>query len=201
MLCAVHIRRLLVSLAALALALAVALPAAASVMLALDLPTLVARASEIAVVRVESQRARWDGRGRIVTDVSLRVEETLKGTAQPGELLTLERFGGALGDLGMRVEGEPTFADGARVLVFAVPSVANPAHFRPVGMAQGVMPVRERAAPNGDDLVLPGGEGLALMQRVNGALVASPPALASPRSLTEVRDAIGARLLEVRRAP
>jgi hypothetical protein len=188
-------------LAALALALAVALPASASVTIALDLPTLVERAAHVLIVRVESQRPRWDSRGRIVTDVSLRVEEPLKRPALPGDLLVLERFGGAIDELGMRVEGEPTFEDGERVLVFAVPSVANPVHLRPLGMAQGVMPVRERAAANGDDLVLPGGDGLALMERVNGVLVASPPALASPRSLTEVRDAIGALLLEVRRAP
>ena len=197
----VHLRRLSLSLAALALLLAIALPASASVMIALDLPTLVRRASHVLVVRVESQHARWDARGRIVTDVSLRVEESMKGAAQPGELLVLERFGGAIGELGMRIEGEPLFEDGTCVLLFAVPSVANPAHLRPLGMAQGVMPIRAHAAANGDDLVLPGGDGLALMQEVRGGLVAAPPALASPRALTEVRDAIGGLLLEVRRAP
>lgn len=197
----VHTRRLLVSLATLAVALAIALPAAAAVMVALDLPTLVERASQVVVVRVESQHARWDARGRIVTDVTLRVEESMKGTAQPGELVVLERFGGAIGELGMRVEGEPVFEDGARMLVFAVPSVANPAHVRSVGMAQGVMPIREHAAADGDDLVLPGGEGLALVQRVSGGLAPAPAAFASPRPLIEVRDAIGALLREVHRAP
>ncbi len=197
MLAAVNLRRCFASLAALTVALAVALPVSASVMIALDLPTLVQRASHVMVVRVESQHARWDARRRIVTDVSLRVEESMKGGAAPGALLVLERFGGAIGEVGMRVEGEPMFADGSRVLVFAVPSVADPAHLRPLGMAQGVMPIRARAAANGDDLVLPGGDGLALMQRVNGALVAAPPAIIAPRALSDVRDTIGA-LLEAR---
>lgn len=194
MLVGVNLRRCFASLAVLAVALAVALPVSASVMIALDLPTLVQRASHVMVVRVESQHARWDARRRIVTDVSLRVEESMKGGAAPGALLVLERFGGAIGDVGMHVEGEPMFADGSRVLVFAVRSVADPTHLRPLGMAQGVMPIRARATATGDDLVLPGGEGLALMQRVNGGLVAAPPAIIAPRALDELRATIAALL-------
>ena len=197
----VQTRRFLVSLAALGLALAVALPASASVMVALDLPTLVQRASHAVVVRVEAQHARWDSSGRIVTDVSLRVEESLKGGARPGELLVLERFGGEVGEVGMRIEGEPLFEDGALVLLFAAPSQLNPAHLRAVGMAQGVMPMRERAAPSGDDLVLPGGDGLALVQGGTSGLAAALPALASPRPLAEVRDAVRALASGARRAP
>lgn len=174
--------------------------AAASLMLALDLPALVARASHIVVARVESQRARYDDRGRIVTDVTLRVEEALVGPVRVGEPIVLERFGGAIGELGMRVEGEPLFADGARVLVFASPAASGSGRLRPVGMAQGVMRLAPPSVPGGDEQVLPGGEGLALVRAVGGRWVASAPALETPRPLGEVRDAI-ARLRGGRRAP
>jgi hypothetical protein len=175
--------------------------ASASLVLALDLSTLVARASHVVVARVESQRARYDARGRIVTDVTLRVDESLVGPARVGERVVLERFGGAIGELGMRVEGEPLFADGTRVLVFAAPAASSGAgRLRPVGMAQGVMRVEPPTVPGGEDRVLPGGEGLALVRPERGRLVTSEPAIAAPRPLGAVRDAI-VRLRGVRRAP
>jgi hypothetical protein len=181
-------------------ALGAASRASASLVLALDLPTLVARASHIVVARVESQRARYDARGRIVTDVTLRVDESLVGPARAGDRLVLERFGGAIGELGMRIEGEPLFADGARVLVFAAPAASGARRLRPVGMAQGVMRVEPPTVPGSEDRILPGGEGLALVRPEQGRLVASEPAIAAPRPLGEVRDAI-LRLRGGRRAP
>ncbi len=174
--------------------------ASASLMLALDLAALVARASQVVVARVESQHPRWDERGRIVTDVTLRVDETLFGAAQVGDRVVLERFGGAIGELGMRIEGEPLFADGTRVLVFAAPAASGSGRLRPVGMSQGVMHLAAPEVRGGEERVLPGGEGLALVQAVRGALVPAPPALATPRPLGEVRAAVR-QLREAQRAP
>jgi hypothetical protein len=174
--------------------------ATASLMIALDLQTLVARASHVVVARVASQRARYDGRGRIVTDVTLRVDESLVGPARVGDRLVVERLGGAIGELGMRVEGEPLFEDGGRVLLFAAWAPSGGGRLRPVGMAQGVMRVEPPRVSGGEERVLPGAEGLALVRPLQGAWVAASPAIDSPRSLGEVREAV-AQLRGGRRAP
>lgn len=164
--------------------IAVVLPAHATVMVALDLPTLVREADVVVVADVVGQTARWDAHRRIVTDVELAVVEPMKGTSRPGDVVVLTRLGGAIGELGMRIEGEPLFADGERVLVFARTSTEDHVSLCAVGMSQGVMPVEHGQ-------VLPGGGGLALVQQgSDGHLRPSPPALAGPRALTAIRDDI-----------
>ena len=58
---------------------------------------------------------------------------------------------------------------------------------RPVGMAQGVLPVVQEG---GRDMVEPGGRGLQLVRRGPGGLAPATGALASRRSLDEVRAEI-----------
>ncbi len=169
-----------VMLALTALAVAAA-PAGATVTLALDLRELVTRADHVVVGRVVSQRARWDHRRRIVTDVTVEVQESMKG-AGDGETIVVRRLGGAIGELGMRVEGEPDFADGERAVLFA--RRLSSGVLRPVGMSQGVLPIRVDA---GRELVLPGGAGLSLVERLpDSRLVAAPAALRQPRPLEDL---------------
>src|SRR5688572_9727328 len=54
-------------------------PGSATLVEALDLQTLVHEAEQVVLARVIGQQSRWDERGRIVTDVTLQVEETIKG--------------------------------------------------------------------------------------------------------------------------
>jgi hypothetical protein len=61
----------------------------------------------------------------------------------------------------MRVEGEPSFTVGERVLVFIRDGGPYTA-FRPVGMGQGVMRVRTE---HGIEMVWQNREGLMLMRR------------------------------------
>ncbi|MEM9067232.1 MAG: hypothetical protein AAGE52_01960 [Myxococcota bacterium] len=143
---------------------------------------LVERADQVVVARVSAQQARWDG-DQIVTDVLLEVEDAVHGSASTGDTLMLVRLGGAIDDLGMRVEGEPSFNDGNRYLVFLREWRGM---YRPVGMSQGVMRVQEQA--DGTRIVEPGGAGLSLVTRPGG-----PPALGAlwrPRTLSSVRDQI-----------
>ncbi len=145
---------------------------------ALDMSELVERSDRIAVVRVVAQQARWDARGRIVTDVMLEVDEALHGGMANGERFVLSRLGGSIGEVGMRIAGEPSFEDGARYLVFAR---VWEDRFRPVGMSQGVLPVQD---DDNGAMVQPGGGGLALV-RQNGRT----PALGAiwrPRHLRSV---------------
>jgi hypothetical protein len=183
-----------IAAAASLLALA-ALPAAASVTTALDLRELVTEAEHVVLATVVSQRSSYDARRRIVTDVTLRVEDAMKGGRAAGATLVVRRLGGAIGDLGMRVEGEASFADGERVVLFGA-TIGG--HLRPVGLSQGVLPVRTDTA--GRELVFPGGGGLALVREVRGRLVPAPAALLEPRPLSDVIDEIRVVVAETARA-
>lgn len=172
------IAALLVALAGLSLA---TVPVAASVTEALDLAQLVRESDHVIVARATGTEARWDSRRRIVTDVTVVVEQTLKGDASVDQRLVVRQLGGSIGELGMRVAGEPSIASGDRVLLFGRRMRGD--HLRAVGMSQGVLPVR---VDDGRDMVHPGGAGLALVQRVQGQLVTAPPAVIHPRPLEDV---------------
>lgn len=170
---------LVVALAGLSLA---TVPVAASVTEALDLAQLVRQSDHVVLARATGAEARWDSRRRIVTDVTVIVEQSLKGDASVDERLVVRQLGGSIGELGMRVAGEPSIASGDRVLLFGRRMRGD--HLRAVGMSQGVLPVRVDA--DGRDMVHPGGAGLALVQRAQGQLVTAPPAVIHPRPLEDV---------------
>ncbi len=177
------------STASLLLALALVSPASATVSEALSLPELTQRADLVVLATALDKRARYDARGRIVTDVTLRVEETMKGDARVGSTLTMTRIGGVIGDIGMRVEGEPILDVGSRYVLFLY-RVEGGSTLRPVGMSQGVMGVDEQ---HGERTVLPGGAGLSLVQRARGGrLMPAPAALIHAMPYPELRDRVGA---------
>ncbi len=163
--------------------LALNAPAAASFAVALDLEALVGRADQVVVGRVLAQQPRWDG-GRIVTDILIEVDEVFAGDAAVGTVLQLVRFGGAIGELGMRIEGEPSFEDGASYVLFLRQWRGL---YRPVGMSQGVLPIEEE---DGAPMVQPGGAGLALVTRPGGTRAFG--ALRGPRPLSSLRERIRA---------
>ncbi|MGB5351908.1 MAG: hypothetical protein WBN10_20025 [Polyangiales bacterium] len=75
--------------------------------------------------------------------------------------MIVETLGGQIGDIAMRVEGEPSFTVGERVLLFMRDGGPYTA-FRPVGMGQGVMRVRTE---QGVETVRQSREGMMLMRR------------------------------------
>jgi hypothetical protein len=173
-----------------------ALPAEATLSEALSMRELVDRAGHVVLATAVHAQARRDARNRIVTDFTLRVEETMKGGAAPGSTLVMTRLGGAIGDIGMRVEGEPHLELGARYVLF-LSRASDGRTLRPVGMSQGVLPVREEG---GRQVVEPGGGGLSLVQRVQGGrLVTAPPALLHPERYEQLRDRVQALVLEEER--
>ena len=167
----------------------VASPASATLSEALSLSDLVERSQLVAVVTCTDERTVRDSRGRIVTDYGLTIQESWRGDGAPGETITMRSLGGVLGDIGMRVEGEPRLGVGARYLVF-LRRLSGGGALRPVGMSQGVMPVETEGATV---RVLPGGEGLALRQRTRGGrLIEAPPAIVHPEPLEAVRERVTA---------
>jgi len=159
--------------------------ASATVSEALSLADLVRDADHVVLVTCVDERALRDGYGRIVTDYDVTVEDVMGGPSARGDALTMRRLGGELGDLGMTIAGEPRLAVGERYLLFLRDMSGV---LRPVGMSQGVLPVRERA---GVPWAHPGGAGLSLVQRGSGGqLVPAPAALLSPEPLEALRERI-----------
>lgn len=160
----------------------------AATVLELDLKQLVVKSDYIVVATVRGQNSRWNKYGRIVTDVALEVQESLKGEATAGERLFVTNMGGTVGDIAMHVEGSPQFVHGASMLVFLreVPSLGE---LRVVGMSQGVLYFSN--GPYGQ-IILPGGQGLALVQTDQserdavGEPELSAPAFAN-ETLSEIR--------------
>jgi hypothetical protein len=133
------------SLAAVAVSLfLLAAPARASLVLALDLPTMVQRADHVAVVDVVSVKAAWDARHeQILSTIDLIVVESWKGGAASRSHLTVVQLGGTVGDLTQTVHGMTRFFPGERAVVFLA---GRADHFSVVGMAQGKRQVRRDPA-------------------------------------------------------
>jgi hypothetical protein len=94
-------------------------PVTASVVTPPPFESLVAQAGEIFVGQVTQQSARWierGGRRLIVTDVTFRAEQVVKGT--PGAMKTLTFLGGIIGEVRQEIVGVPTFMIGDRDVLF-----------------------------------------------------------------------------------
>jgi hypothetical protein len=179
--------RIAVFTAVLLLGGALALPARATISEALSLRDLVREAQHVVLATAVDARVQRDARGRIVTDYTVRVEDVMKGDARGGGTLVMRALGGAIGDIGMHIEGEPELVLGERYVLF-LHVLGDARTLRPVGMSQGVMPVEQQGS---EEMVHPGGAGLALTQRARGQLVPAPAALLHPEPYAQLRDRVG----------
>ncbi len=122
-------------------ALASAGAAHATTMATLDLPTLVARADRIVLAHVVASGSHYTAdRGTIYTDVVLTVTRSYKGSAQPGQTLTVRREGGSVDGIAAQVAGSPLFTVGEDAVVFVT---SRNGHDVVVGMAQGKLTVSQ----------------------------------------------------------
>ena len=122
-----------------------------AVILPADLATLVTGARAVVHGRVVAVEPRWvEGRRRIETLVTLRVEEYLKGNL--GDEVTFKVPGGQMGPYRSFMVGAPTFAEGDEVVVFL--NAQGPTIPWISGLNQGVFRVAENVS--GVKMVLPG---------------------------------------------
>lgn len=130
--------------AALGVLLVLGVPAArATQMEHLDTRALVLGSDEIVVGEVESVQARWNAaRTKILTDVSVRVRQALKGGA--GDRLVLTQLGGEVGAVRYTVPGCPVFAPGEEALLFVWRDARGQAQVN--GLAQGKFDIRRDPA-------------------------------------------------------
>jgi hypothetical protein len=171
-------------------ALLVASPADASIVQGLELPELVRHADRIVLGRVLFSESFQRPDGQLGTWHRIGVEREIRGRAPDEREVIVETLGGQIGDVGMRVDGEPSFTVGERVLVFIRDGGPYTA-FRPVGMGQGVMRVRMK---RGVETVTQNREGLMLVRRnAQGRLEKSLGALPDKERL----DALLSKLRDI----
>jgi hypothetical protein len=136
-------------------------PANGSIVQGLELQELTAHAERIVLGRVLFSESFQRSDGQLGTWHRIGVEREIRGRAPDEREVIVETLGGHIGDIAMRVEGEPSFTVGERVLVFIRDGGPYTA-FRPVGMGQGVMRVRTE---EGVETVSQSREGLMLVRR------------------------------------
>jgi hypothetical protein len=131
---------------------------------------LVQRAGLVVHGSVVSKEPRWIGRV-IYTHYELTVLETLKGPVRGSVIAAV--VGGALGNVQLTVPGSPDLSIGDQLVFFGLPLNAVGV-FTPVGMFDGIVPIRQpqgnsgpTVAPRGkpEDLAAFLGEVRALSKR------------------------------------
>ncbi len=164
-----------------ALALGWAGNAQATVMRRLSLETMVGRADHIVVGEVVAQRAFYGPRGRIYTESTLRVEQTVQGKAT--KTVKVLSLGGTVGRIGMRVSGAVSLRKGQRVLAF---TEARSRGRYIVGMRQGLFHITQDSA--GEPVVRRSLAGLTFARPAVARPAVAKPAVtkAAPPSLDRV---------------
>jgi hypothetical protein len=89
----------------------------ATVVKAVSLEDSIRGSEAILVGRVMATRTFEDNDGRVMTGVTLRVEEALKGAFRGSDSVEVAALGGSLGGRRMAAIGEATYRVGERVLV------------------------------------------------------------------------------------
>jgi hypothetical protein len=169
----------------------------AATLLALSLPELVSASDQIVVARAVAQSSRYrsDGQRVIVTDVELRVIESLKGNTKPGATLVSTQLGGSVGNLGLNVPGEASFPMDRSVIVFLERSQKGN-ELRVVGMSQGVLPIVDDA--QGAQVLPASGDGQLLERDSDGKLRPGQKAIRAPRPLRDALTEIRRLVVETR---
>lgn len=120
-----------------------ALPASATEVTHVDLRELTLGSSDIVIGRVEGARSRWnEAHTKIVTDVTVRVSERLKGAG--ADQMTLVQLGGVVGNMRYTVPGSPTFTPGEESLLFVWRDTGGRAQVN--ALAQGKFDIHVDAA-------------------------------------------------------
>ena len=126
-----------------AAALLISSSALATVVLALSMEELTARAPLIVHAVAQGSNVAWDEpHAKIWTWTELVVTETLKGDTT--KALVVKQPGGVVGEVGMEVSGVATFKPGEEVVLFLEPAPDEPGAWVPVSMSASKVTLEER---------------------------------------------------------
>ncbi len=163
-------------------------PASSTTVAAPTFDELVLRAESVVVARVVATRSAWvDSRsGRsIVTDVTVAIEQTIKGPEYAQR--SFQFLGGTVGDDTLRVEGMPQFAVGDRDVLF-INEAGRPASPL-VGFMYGRFRIVRDPRTGADMVRTHDGRPLAGTEDVGNA---RPPARVAPARTLTLADFVGA---------
>jgi hypothetical protein len=138
-------------------------PASATIVLETTLEDMT-RVSALVVrgeVTAVTSRAEGESRTRLVTDVTLRLDEVLKGSREPGEF-TFTVPGGQSDEYVMAIPGMPRFRVGQEVVLFLEPTASG---FVPSGLQQGRFSVLREPVTGRTVALRTFDEGIALARR------------------------------------
>lgn len=126
-----------------AVALLISSSALATVVLALSMEELTARAPLIVHCVAQGSNVVWDEpHAKIWTWTELSVKETLKGEVT--RQVVVKQPGGVVGEVGMEVAGVATFKPGEEVVLFLEPAPDEPGIWVPVSMSASKVTLEER---------------------------------------------------------
>jgi hypothetical protein len=156
----------------------------------LDTRALVRESSDIVIGQIEGATARWnENRSAIVTEVTVRISQTLKGAAS--ERITLRQMGGEVDGMRYSIPGSPSFTPGEEALLFVWRDAAG----RPQvdGLAQGKFDIAKDPA-TGERLVQRSLPGLSIRdaKTLSVAPVGGPtPRIPLSSLVHEIQSALG----------
>jgi hypothetical protein len=135
-----RIARLRLLLLASLLAALMVLPAHATVMQFLAVEDLTRLSSDVFYGRVISTETEWNAqRTRIYTRISVRIDETFKGSLGRSQIVTVIQLGGKKDGVTWDYSGRPVFSVGESVVLFTTRGKNN--NLTVVGLKQGKMQV------------------------------------------------------------
>lgn len=81
-------------------------------------PEMVAGADEIITGTITATQSRWAAGGRIYTDVTLQIADTVKGSLNKTSTVSFSVIGGRIGGIVMKTNEIPSFQKGEEVLLY-----------------------------------------------------------------------------------
>ncbi|MFA5908896.1 MAG: hypothetical protein WC815_08980 [Vicinamibacterales bacterium] len=153
---------------------------------------LVASAGTIFVGEAMNIRSEWEStsNGRaIITIVTFRVEEVWKGNV--GAVTQLEFLGGTIGEIGMKVEGMPTFRLGQRDVLFVGTEVRAVSPL--VGFMHGRMRVERDTVTGVDRVRTYDGRALGSVAQIGPQRAPASLTSITPMRLTDLEAAVRSR--------
>lgn len=158
-------------------------PASASTFRPIPLPKLVQQSSLVIVGTPVSRETHWATIGptsRLVTDMTVEVAWTLRGTDSTGQSIIVRTLGGTFGDIGQIVHGEAQLALGQSCLLFL--GLGREGAYHVMGMAQGHYPIERDVSGSWRVVGSPGLEGvlspqLSAVGRLRGRPLMDVPAI------------------------